>query len=106
MNLFVKLGEAFQKISLARREEIRNHAVLSLQKSFKLAEELEFTPTNYTSCFNLVIFVMVDDLHKKMLEYSQRENAEKEMRGMEGTLKIALELLTDVYLQFLIPISQ
>ncbi|KAM1201552.1 hypothetical protein ACFX2J_017637 [Malus domestica] len=90
------LGEAFQKISLARREEIRNHAVLSLQKSFKLAEELEFTPTNYTNCFNLVIFVMVDDLHKKMLEYSQRENAEKEMRGMEGTLKIALELLTDV----------
>ncbi|KAM1155417.1 hypothetical protein ACFX13_026906 [Malus domestica] len=106
MNLFVKLGEAFRKTSLARREEIRNHAVLSLQKSFQLAEELEFTPTNCINCFNLLIFAMVDDLHEKMLEYSRRENAEKEMRGMEGTLKIALELLTDVYLQFLIPISQ
>ncbi|BBH08405.1 hypothetical protein Prudu_020583 [Prunus dulcis] len=49
---------------------------------------------------------MVDDLHEKMLEYSRRESAEKEMRSMEGTLKIALELLADVYLQFLIPISQ
>ncbi|CAB4288468.1 unnamed protein product [Prunus armeniaca] len=106
MNLFVKLGEAFRKTSLARREDIRNHAVLSLQKSFKLAEELEFTPTNCINSFNLVIFAMVDDLHEKMLEYSRRESAEKEMRSMEGTLKIALELLADVYLQFLIPISQ
>ncbi|KAI4297400.1 hypothetical protein L6164_037296 [Bauhinia variegata] len=49
---------------------------------------------------------MVDDLHEKMLEYSRRENAEREMRGMEGTLKIAMEILTDVYLQFLKPLSE
>ncbi|KAM5547703.1 ARF guanine-nucleotide exchange factor GNL2 [Rosa sericea] len=106
MNLFVKLGEAFRKSSLARREEMRNHAILCLQKSFKLAEELDFTPINCINCFNLVVFAMVDDLHEKMLEYSRRENAEKEMRGMEGTLKVALKLLTEVYLQFLKQISQ
>lgn len=106
MNLFVKLGEAFRKTSLARREDMRNHAVLSLQKSFKLAEELDFTPINCINCFNLVVFAMVDDLHEKMLEYSRRDNAEKEMRGMEGTLKVALKVLTEVYLQFLIQISQ
>ncbi|TXG61369.1 hypothetical protein EZV62_012732 [Acer yangbiense] len=106
MNLFVKLGEALRKTSLARREEIRNHAVSSLHKSFKLAEELDFSSINCINCFNLVIFSMVDDLHEKMIEYSRRENAEREMRSMEGTLKIAMELLTDVYLHFLKQIAE
>lgn len=106
MNLFVKLGEAFKKTSLARREEIRNYAVQSLHKTFDLAEEMLFTSSHCISCFNLVIFAMVDDLHEKMLEYSRRENSEREMRSMEGTLKSAMELLTDVYLQFLKPISE
>ncbi|XP_052181825.1 ARF guanine-nucleotide exchange factor GNL2-like [Diospyros lotus] len=101
ITFFVKLGEALRKTSLARREEIRNHAILSLQKSFKLAEELSFTPANCIYFFNLVVFAMVDDLHEKMLEYSRRENAEREMRSMEGTLRIAMELLTEAYLQFL-----
>ncbi|KAJ8749810.1 hypothetical protein K2173_013213 [Erythroxylum novogranatense] len=100
-NLFVKLCEAFRKTSLARREEIRNHAIQSLCKSFNLVDELDLPPANCISCFNLVVFAMVDDLHEKMLEYSRRENAEKEMRSMEGTLTISMELMTDVYLQFL-----
>ncbi|CAN4082612.1 unnamed protein product [Withania somnifera] len=103
---FAKLGEAFRKTSLARREEIRNHAVMSLQKSFALAEDLYFTPTNILSCFNLILFAMVDDLHEKMLEYSKRGNAEREARSMEGTLKLSMEILTDVYLQFLKPLSE
>ncbi|GLT51689.1 hypothetical protein SLA2020_250820 [Shorea laevis] len=106
MNLFIKLGEAFRKSSLARREEIRNHAVLSLRKSFTLAEELDFSSTNCINVFNLVVFAMVDDLHEKMIEYSRRDNAEREMRSMEGTLKIAMELLADVYLQFLKQIAE
>lgn len=44
---------------------------------------------------------MVDDLHKKMLEYSIRENLEKKMRSIEWALEIAMELLIDVYSQFL-----
>ncbi|XP_022157565.1 ARF guanine-nucleotide exchange factor GNL2 [Momordica charantia] len=106
LTLFVKLGEALRKTSLARREEIRNHAIVSLKKSFFLAEELDFSPTNCINCFNLVIFAMVDDLHEKMLEYSRRDNAEREARSMEGTLKISMDLLTDVYLLFLKPISE
>lgn len=105
MNFFIKLGEAFRKTSLARREEIRNHTILALQKSFALADELDFSPLNCINCFNLVIFAMVDDLHEKMVEYSRRDGAEKEMRSMEGTLKLAMELLASVYLQFLKPIT-
>nr|GFC91390.1 ARF guanine-nucleotide exchange factor GNL2 [Tanacetum cinerariifolium] len=36
-----------------------------------------------------------------MLEYSTRENAERETRSMEGTLMLSMEFLVDVYLQFL-----
>lgn len=106
MNLFIKLGEALRKTSLARREEIRNHAVVSLQRSFTLTDELDFTPANCISCFNLVIFAMVDDLHEKMLEYSRRDNLEREVRSMEGTLKIAMELLANVFLQYLKPLTE
>ncbi|XP_019458220.1 PREDICTED: ARF guanine-nucleotide exchange factor GNL2 [Lupinus angustifolius] len=106
MNLFVKLGEAFRRTSLSRQEEIRNHAVYSLHKSFNLAEEMLYISSNCINYFNLVIFAMVDELHEKMLEYSRRENAEREMRSMEGTLKLAMELLTDMYLQSLRQISE
>ncbi|XP_074312123.1 ARF guanine-nucleotide exchange factor GNL2 [Silene latifolia] len=101
LNLFVKLGEALRKTSLARREEVRNQAVASLKRCFELAEELDLTSTNCINCFNYIIFAMVDDLHEKMLDYSRRENAEREMRSMEGTLKNAMELLTEVFLQYL-----
>ncbi|KAM7275985.1 hypothetical protein ACFE04_017851 [Oxalis oulophora] len=105
-SLFAKLGESLRKTSLARREELRNQAIASLHRSFALAGELEFTSTSIINCFNLVIFAMVDDLHEKMLEYSRRDNAEREMRGMEGTLKLAMELLTDVYMQYLKQLSE
>ncbi|OVA13877.1 SEC7-like [Macleaya cordata] len=106
MNLFIKLVESLRKTSLVRREEIRNHAVLALQRSFTLADELDFTSSNCINCFNLVIFAMVDDLHEKLVEYSRRENSTKEMKSMAGTLKLAMELLKEVFLQFLKPLSQ
>lgn len=106
MNLFVKLGEAFRRTSLSRQEEIRNHAVYSLHKSFNLAEEMLYVSSNCINYFNLVIFAMVDELHEKMLEYSRRDNAEREMRSMEGTLKLAMELLSAMYLQSLKQISE
>ncbi|KAL8242998.1 hypothetical protein R6Q59_013300 [Mikania micrantha] len=97
MNLFLKLGEVLRKTSLARREEVRNYAVKSLHKSFIHAQDLGLGPTNVVNCFNLVIFAMVDDVHEKMLEYSTRENAQRETRSMEGTLGLAMECLVDVY---------
>ncbi|XP_058111116.1 ARF guanine-nucleotide exchange factor GNL2 [Magnolia sinica] len=106
VNLFTKLAETLRKTSLVRREEIRNHAVSALQRSFTLADDLGFTPPSCLSCFNLVIFAMVDDLHEKMVEYSRRGNAERETRSMEGTLKMAMELLVEVFLQFLKLLAQ
>lgn len=106
ISFFQKLGESLKKTSLARREEVRNHAVTSLQRSFLLAEDLLFTPTNCINSFYNIIFAMVDDLHEKLLQYSRRDNAERETRSMEGTLKLSMEMLADVYLHFLKPISE
>ncbi|KAL8500114.1 hypothetical protein ACS0TY_019927 [Phlomoides rotata] len=106
ISFFQRLGESLKKTSLARREEVRNHAVASLERSFILAEELLATPTSCINSFYNVIFAMVDDLHEKMLQYSRRENAERETRSMEGTLKIAMQVLADMYLLFLKPISE
>ncbi|PIA55523.1 hypothetical protein AQUCO_00700074v1 [Aquilegia coerulea] len=106
ISLFIKLAESLRKTSLVRREEIRNHAVLALQRSFVLTDELGFTSTTCINCFNLVIFAMVDDLHEKMVEYSRRENSIKEMRSMVATLKLAMELLKEIFLQFLRPLTE
>ncbi|XP_051125843.1 ARF guanine-nucleotide exchange factor GNL2 [Andrographis paniculata] len=105
ISFFQRLGESLKKTSLARREEVRNHAVLSLQKSFMLAEDLLFTPNTCINAFYNVIFAMVDDLHEKMLQYSRRENAERETRSMEGSLVRSMKVMTEVYLHFLKPIS-
>ncbi|EPS59939.1 hypothetical protein M569_14862, partial [Genlisea aurea] len=106
VNLFQRLGESLRKTSLARREEVRNHAVVSLHRSFISAEDLFFIPANCINSFYNIIFAMVDDLHEKMLQYSRRENSERETRSMEGTLKLSMEVLTDVYLNFVKPISE
>ncbi|XP_077230483.1 GNOM-like 2 [Tasmannia lanceolata] len=105
-SLFGKLAETLRKTSLVRREELRNHSVVALQRSFALADELGFTPLNCINLFNHVILAMFDDLHEKMVEYSRRGNAEREMMSMEGTLMLGMELLVEVFLQFLNPISQ
>ncbi|KAL5698166.1 Nucleolar GTP-binding protein 2 [Ranunculus cassubicifolius] len=105
-NLFMKVADSLRKTSLVRREEIRNHAVQALQRSFSLADALGFTSSNCINCFNLVIFAMVDDLHEKMVEYSRRENSVREMRSMVATLKLAMDLLKEVFLQFLRPLAE
>lgn len=101
-HLFLKLSEAFRKTTLARREEIRNRAVTSLERSFTMAhEDLGFTPSGCIYCIDHVIFPTIDDLHEKLLDYSRRESAEREMRSMEGTLKIAMKMLKNVFLHYL-----
>ncbi|XP_031483005.1 ARF guanine-nucleotide exchange factor GNL2-like [Nymphaea colorata] len=103
--MFVRLVESIRKICLVRREEIRNHAVLTLKRCFTKAEGLGFTSTVCLHCFNHVIFAMADDLLEKAIEYSRRENSEKEMRSMEGTLCLAMEFLTEAFIQFLRTLS-
>ena len=51
LNLFLKLGKERRKTSLARQEEMRNHAIIALQKSFTLAKELDLTTNQLYELF-------------------------------------------------------
>ncbi|KAK4783902.1 hypothetical protein SAY86_018270 [Trapa natans] len=101
LNMFVKLGEFLKNTSLARREEVRNHAIQGLGIIFPRAENLDFMSTSCMKCFNLVVCAMVDDLHEKVLVYSRRENVEVELRSWEESLKLSMRVLTNVFLHFL-----
>ncbi|CAN6441526.1 unnamed protein product [Victoria cruziana] len=103
--MFIKLVENLRKMCLIRREEIRNYAVSLLRRCFLKAEDLGFTSSALMLCFNSVIFATADDLLEKAVEYSRRENSEKEMHSSEGTLILAMEFLAESYLQFLPIIS-
>ncbi|XP_031487291.1 ARF guanine-nucleotide exchange factor GNL2-like [Nymphaea colorata] len=103
--MFMKLVENLRKMCLIRREEIRNYAVSLLRRCFVKAEELGLTSSAFMLCFNNVAFAMADDLLEKAVEYSRRENSEKEMHSTEGTLILSMEFLADTYVQFLPLIS-
>ncbi|XP_068661771.1 ARF guanine-nucleotide exchange factor GNL2-like [Aristolochia californica] len=111
LTMFLNVADAFRRICLASREEItRNHSISALQRIFVMGEELGFTDTSCMSCFNSVLFAMVDDLQEKMAECSERSKSEKEMLivtfGMEGTLILAIKLMTEVFIQFLRPLTE
>ncbi|KAL8102389.1 hypothetical protein AgCh_027035 [Apium graveolens] len=90
-----------------------SNRILATYRPEKVSEELRHSPVktnkkilDLMAGLKLVLFAIIDDLHEKMPEYSRRENAEKETRSMEGTLTLSMELLTNVYLHLLKPISE
>lgn len=102
--MWLRLIQALRKVCLDPREEVRNHALLSLQKCLTGVDgvNLPHLPhTQWSTCFDIVIFTMLDDL----LEISQG-HSQKDYRNMEGTLILAMKLLSKVFLQLLSQLSQ
>ncbi|XP_008796771.2 ARF guanine-nucleotide exchange factor GNOM-like [Phoenix dactylifera] len=94
--MWLRLLQALRKVCLDQREEVRNHALLSLQRSLVGAEGMSLSPSSWTQAFDPVIVTMLDDL----LEISQN-HSHKDYRNMEGTLLHAMKLLSKVFLQLL-----
>ncbi|GAB4840057.1 hypothetical protein Ancab_020766 [Ancistrocladus abbreviatus] len=99
--MWLRLVQALRKVCLDQREEVRNHALSSLQKCLTGVDEVHLAHNLWLQCFDLVIFTMLDDL----LEIAQG-HSQKEYRNMEGTLILAMKLLTEVFLQLLYELSQ
>ncbi|KAL6984709.1 hypothetical protein U1Q18_018091 [Sarracenia purpurea var. burkii] len=99
--MWLRLVQGLRKVCLDQREEIRNHALLSLQKCLTGVEEVRLLPSLWLQCFDLVIFMMLDDLFEIAQGHSQ-----KDYRNMEGTLVLALKLLSRVFIQLLHELSQ
>ncbi|CAO2829540.1 unnamed protein product [Amaranthus hypochondriacus] len=99
--MWLRLVQALRKVCLDQREEVRNHAVSSLQKCLTEMDEVHLAHNLWLQCFDMVIFTMLDDL----LEIAQG-HSQKDYRNMEGTLTIAIKLLSKVFLQLLPELSQ
>ncbi|KAF3433665.1 hypothetical protein FNV43_RR24768 [Rhamnella rubrinervis] len=99
--MWLRLVQALRKVCLDQREEVRNHALLALQKCLTSVEGIHLPHALWLQCFDLVIFTMLDDL----LEIAQG-HSQKDYRNMEGTLVIAMKLLPEVFLQLLAHLSQ
>ncbi|XP_057840986.1 ARF guanine-nucleotide exchange factor GNOM [Cryptomeria japonica] len=94
--MWLRLAHGFRKVCLEQREEVRNYALLSLQRCLLAAEAISLAPTIWLQCFDQVIFIMLDDL----LDIAQGHSP-KEYRNMEGTLHHAMKFLSKIFLQFL-----
>jgi brefeldin A-resistance guanine nucleotide exchange factor 1 len=94
--MWLKLLQSLKKLSLDQREEVRNHALASLQRCLTVTEEICLQSATWSHAFDLVIFALLDDL----LEISQN-HSQKDYRNMEGSLVLAMKLVAKVYLQLL-----
>ncbi|XP_007045997.2 PREDICTED: ARF guanine-nucleotide exchange factor GNOM isoform X1 [Theobroma cacao] len=99
-DLWLRLVQGLRKVCLDQREEVRNHALLSLQKCLTAVDGIHISHGLWLQCFDLVIFTMLDDV----LEIAQGH--QKDYRNMEGTLILAMKLLSKVFLQLLYELSQ
>ncbi|KAF8399528.1 hypothetical protein HHK36_015395 [Tetracentron sinense] len=99
--MWLRLVQGLRKVCLDQREEVRNHALLSLQKCLIGVDGIHLPHASWLQCFDLVVFTMLDDL----LEIAQGHSL-KDYRNMEGTLVFAMKLLSKVFLQFLHDLSQ
>lgn len=98
--MWLRLAQGLRKVCGEQREEVRNYAILSLQRSLSAAESMHLPPTTWGQCFDQVIFVMLDDLLEIALRHSP-----KEYRNMENTLHHAMKLVSKTFLQFLDQLS-
>ncbi|KAJ4953885.1 hypothetical protein NE237_030717 [Protea cynaroides] len=99
--MWLRLVQGLRKVCLDQREDVRNHALSSLQKCLTVVDVFSLLHTSWLQCFDLVIFTMLDDL----LEIAQAHSP-KDYRNIEGTLVLAVKLLSKVFLQLLNDLAQ
>ncbi|KAF5479489.1 hypothetical protein F2P56_000303 [Juglans regia] len=95
--MWLRLVQGLRKVCLDQREEVRNHAILMLQRSLTGVDGIHLPNTLWLQCFDLVIFVLLDDLLEIVLGQSP-----KDYRNMEGTLGLAVKLMSKVFLHLLL----
>uniref|UniRef100_A0A2P2Q6I8 Pattern formation protein n=1 Tax=Rhizophora mucronata TaxID=61149 RepID=A0A2P2Q6I8_RHIMU len=95
-DMWLRLVQGLCNTCLDPREEVRNHSLLSLQKCLIVVDGIKFPHSLWLQCCDLVIFTMLDNL----LEIAQGRS-QKEYKNMEGTLVMAIKLLSRLFLQLL-----
>lgn len=95
--MWLRLVQGLRKVCLDQREEVRNHAILMLQRSLAGVDGIRLPNSFWLQCFDVVIFTLLDDLEEIV-----QGNSRKDYRNMEGTLVLAMKLMSKVFLQLLL----
>ncbi|XP_051141026.1 ARF guanine-nucleotide exchange factor GNOM-like [Andrographis paniculata] len=101
LEMWMRLVQALRKVCLDHREEVRNHAILQLQRCLTGVDGIRIPTELWLQCFNLIIFTLVEDLPAMAQQHSP-----KELRSIEGSIVLSLKLLSKTFLQSLPDISQ
>ncbi|KAJ4771535.1 ARF guanine-nucleotide exchange factor GNL2 [Rhynchospora pubera] len=106
-HLFMKLVTDLTKPTLARREEIRNKALIELKCCFQTAaESLDLSHGSCLNCFKNLVLPTVDNLYQKTIDYFNRHNMERETISMGGTFREAMDFLAYFYALFVTQLWQ
>ncbi|XP_078436146.1 sec7 domain-containing protein [Wolffia australiana] len=100
-DMWMRLIQGLRRVSVDPREEVRNQGLTVLQRCLAGLEGIPLIPASWAQLFDQVLFILLDDL----LETAQNQ-LPKDYRNMEGTLVLAVKLLSKVFLQQLGELSQ
>lgn len=101
LEMWMRLVQGLRKVCVDEREEVRNHAILLLQRCLTGADGISIPTELWLQCFDLVIFTLLDELP----EMAQQQSA-KDYRSTEGSMILSLKLLSKTFLQALLDLSQ
>ncbi|CAA3017421.1 ARF guanine-nucleotide exchange factor GNOM-like [Olea europaea subsp. europaea] len=101
LEMWMRLIQGIKKVCLDSREEVRNHAIVSLQRCLTGSDGICIPKDLWVQCFDQVILTLLDEF----LE-TAKQNSPKEYRSVEGSMIMSLKLLSKAFLQSLQEISQ
>lgn len=101
LEMWMRLVQGLRKVCVDHREEVRNHAIMLLQRCLTGMDGIRIPINLWLQCFDLVIFTLLDELP----EMAQQQSP-KDYRSMEGSMILSLKLLSKSFLQSLLDLSQ
>ncbi|KAL0350855.1 UNVERIFIED_CONTAM: ARF guanine-nucleotide exchange factor GNOM [Sesamum radiatum] len=87
LEMWMRLIQSLRKVCVDHREEVRNHAIVLLQRCLTGVEGIRIPTDLWLQCFDLVIFTLLDELP----ELAQQQSP-KDYRSMEGSMIFSLKL--------------
>ncbi|GER45827.1 SEC7-like guanine nucleotide exchange family protein [Striga asiatica] len=102
VEMWMRLVQGLRKVCLDQREDVRNHAILLLQRCLTGVDGIRVPVDLWLQCFDLVIFTLLDELP----EAAAQQSTPKEHRSMEGSMVFSLKLLSKTFLQSLVELSR
>ncbi|CAF2166446.1 unnamed protein product [Brassica napus] len=100
--MWLRLVNNLKRVCLDQRDQVRNHAILMLQRSVAGADGIMLPQPLWFQCFDSAIFPLLDELLAVSVENSRKTFK----KTVEETLVVATKLMSKAFLQSLQDISQ